>query len=112
MSDLETAFDTLWRLTSYPPLDTEIRFHPPRRWRLDRGHVAAMVGVELDGATWTGGRHTRGAGYSKDCTKLNQATADGWAVFRITRDMLDNDPMLPLSLIAATISARLSRSGA
>jgi very-short-patch-repair endonuclease len=62
----------------------EHRFHPERKWRFDFAWPHLMVAVEIDGGTWTGGRHTRGTGYEADCEKINEATALGWKVFRFT----------------------------
>ena len=68
----------------------------------------ARVALELDGGTYSGGRHTTGTGYAKDCEKLNAATAQGWAVFRLTSDMLRDAPAQHLAQIIATIEARLN----
>ena len=38
--------------------------------------------MEIDGGTWSGGRHVRGDGYRRDCEKLNAATLAGWRVLR------------------------------
>ena len=43
---------------------------------------------ELEGGTWTGGRHTRGTGFRDDCEKYNAAGAFGWRVFRLTGESL------------------------
>ena len=83
----------------------EYRFAPPRRWRFDFAHPASRVAIELDGGTWTAGRHSRGAGYSGDCEKLNAAAARGWLVFRLTSDMLRDNPARHIELIIDTISA-------
>jgi len=61
----------------------EYRFHPLRKWRFDRADVKRKVAFEFEGAVWTGGRHTRGPGFIKDCEKYNQATTLGWRVFRL-----------------------------
>lgn len=66
----------------------EHRFHSTRKWRFDYAHPASMVAIELDGGVYSGGRHTRGAGYTKDCEKLNTATLMGWAVIRLTPEMI------------------------
>jgi len=42
-----------------------------------------MIAVEIEGGVWTGGRHTRGAGFRQDMEKYNEATAMGWRVFRV-----------------------------
>ena len=47
-----------------------------------------MIAVEIDGGTWTQGRHNRGGGYTKDCEKFNQATIQGWDVYHFTGDMI------------------------
>ena len=112
MSDLEAAFDTYWRIMAGPDLEHEYRFHPQRRWRFDRAHTLARVAVELDGGTHSGGRHVRGSGYTGDCEKMNAAAADGWAVFRITTDMLRDEPAQHLAPIIATIERRLQEPSA
>ena len=87
--DLERKFDTVWIWLEGPELVKEYRFHPTRRWRFDRAYPECKVGIEIEGATWAGGRHTREPGYSGDCEKYNEAARLGWRVFRFTRLMLD-----------------------
>lgn len=60
----------------------QYKFHPERRWKADFMIPAGKLLIEVDGGTWTNGRHTRGTGYAKDCEKLNEATILGWAVLR------------------------------
>jgi hypothetical protein len=60
--------------------------------------------VELDGGVWKNGRHNRAKGYIADCEKLNQATAQGWAIFRLTPAHLDDG--VTLKLILWTIQER------
>jgi very-short-patch-repair endonuclease len=101
MSELEIAFDALWARLGYPPIWTpEYRFAPPRRFRFDRAMPAVRVAVELDGGTWSRGRHVRGDGYERDCEKTNLASERGWRVFHLTRSMLENDPARWLEMIA------------
>jgi len=97
-SDLERTFETRWRQIGGPPLESEVRFHPTRKWRFDfayRDRTGKLVaGFELDGGTWgrVPGRHTRGAGFAGDCEKINHAQLMGIRVFRFTADMLASDP--------------------
>ena len=90
MSDLE---DSLIEQVSDLNLPTPVRelvFHPPRRWRFDLSWPDQMVACEVEGATWSGGRHTRGSGFEKDCEKYNQAAIDGWVVVRVTSSMVSD----------------------
>lgn len=115
-SDLEAAFVTIWRQLDGPELTPEYRFAPDRRWRFDRAHIPTRVAIEIDGGTWptrdkkTGklrpGRHTTGNGYTDDCIKLNAAASRGWLVFRLTSDMLRDDPARHLTPIMDVIRYR------
>lgn len=40
------------------------------------------IAVEVDGAVFTRGRHTRGMGFINDCMKTNEAARLGYKVFR------------------------------
>jgi very-short-patch-repair endonuclease len=72
-------------------LEEELRFHPVRRWRFDFAHIEALVAIEIEGGTWVGGRHTRPAGFHKDCEKYNEATLCGWTIFRLTHQMINGE---------------------
>jgi hypothetical protein len=63
---------------------TEHKFHPTRKWRFDYAFPDSMVAVEVEGGVWTGGRHTRGAGFIADMEKYNTALLHGWRVYRVT----------------------------
>lgn len=80
-------------LTFFP----EYHFHPGRKWRFDyiltnpsgAFVVGQGVAIEIEGGTWTNGRHSRGKGYQADLDKYNAATAMGYKVFRFsTQDIL------------------------
>lgn len=90
-SSLEAEFDTRWRQLDGPLLHAQYHFAPPRKWAFDRCDPYARIAIEIDGGTWNGGRHVRGAGFRDDCIKLNTAASRGWLVFRLTSDML-RDP--------------------
>lgn len=69
----------------FPAPAREFRFHPKRRWRFDIAFVDARVGIEVDGAIYAHGRHTRGSGYQGDLDKMNAGTALGWRILRFSR---------------------------
>ncbi|MDE3073808.1 MAG: hypothetical protein KGJ86_00130 [Chloroflexota bacterium] len=70
--------------------EREVRFCPQRRWRFDLARRDIRVAIEVDGAIWTQGRHTRGTGVENDCEKYNKAAALGWTVLRVTPGMVDD----------------------
>lgn len=73
-----------------PMPEGEYKFHPFRRWRFDFAYPSKKIGVECEGGTWIGGRHTSGSGFAKDCEKYNNAAILGWTVLRFTGTMIDN----------------------
>jgi very-short-patch-repair endonuclease len=75
-------------LIGLPKPVAEFRFHPTRRWRFDWAWPDRSIAVEVDGAVFTGGRHTRGAGYEKDLEKLSEALCLGWRVLRVSTGMV------------------------
>lgn len=66
----------------------ELEFFPGRKWRLDFAWPDSRVACEIQGGTWRGGRHTRGAGFEGDCEKFNSATEQGWKVYKFTSKMV------------------------
>ena len=56
----------------------EFKFHPTRRWRFDLAYPESKLYIEVQGALFTGGRHTRGAALVKEYEKINNATILGW----------------------------------
>ncbi len=66
------------------PPDAEYRFHDTRKWRFDFAFPRHKVAVEIEGAVWTQGRHTRGSGFVKDMEKYNTAASLGWRILRFT----------------------------
>jgi len=95
LSSLERAFLTYWRMLARnePEPECEYVFHPTRKWRFDFAWPDKLAAVEMQGATWAQGRHTRGMGYRADCEKLAEAQLLGWRVFWVTSGMLEEDPM-------------------
>lgn len=91
---LTSLFEQQIRALRLPAPVKEYRFHVEqhgaagRKWRADFAWVDLRLLVEIDGGTFSGGRHTRGKGFEADCYKLNAAAEDGWTVLRYTGDMV------------------------
>jgi very-short-patch-repair endonuclease len=91
MSHLEDKLYGDLMMSSKVPLPKrQYKFHPTRRWLIDLAWPGRKLGVEVDGGTWSGGRHTRGQGYENDCEKLNEAAIWGWTMLRVTGKMVDD----------------------
>jgi len=88
-SDLSIKFINLWVNLGGGQLVREHYFHPFRNWRFDYAIPEHKIAIEIDGGAFTGGRHTRGVGFIQDCDKLNEATALGWSIYRITTPMVN-----------------------
>jgi len=87
-SRLEAKFALIWKALGGPSLEREVKFCSTREWRSDFAHLPSKTMIEIEGGTWSGGRHTRGSGYSRDCEKYNAALSFGWCVYRLTSDMI------------------------
>lgn len=77
------------RASGIVPPEREYRFGPPRRWRFDFAWPEHGVALEVEGGTWTGGRHGRGTGFAADCEKYNAAALLGWIVLRATTEQVE-----------------------
>jgi len=104
MSDLEDRLVGQLALLDLPSLVREHRFHPVRRWRFDLAWPDLHVACEVEGGTWSGGRHTRGKGFEGDCEKLNAAAILGWLVVRVTAAMISDGRAI--HVISEAIAAR------
>ena len=68
----------------------EYKFCTTRKWKIDYYHVWGLA-VEIEGAVWVNGRHTRGSGFVKDMEKYNRLTEQGIFLLRYTPDKIDFD---------------------
>jgi hypothetical protein len=101
-----------WADCGLPTAQVEFKFHPARKWKFDFafGVVGARseelgdrmpgfdsdantkllaarfspLAIEVQGAIWTGGRHSRGSGLVKEYEKMNAAAVLGWRVMYCT----------------------------
>jgi hypothetical protein len=92
--NLEEIFHIQVRALKLPAAQREYRFHPKRQWKFDFAWPHAMIAVEIEGGTYSGGRHVRPEGYKRDCIKYNHSALLGWRVFRFTSDMVKSGEAL------------------
>ncbi len=86
--DRAEVFVRALEVRALPLPEREWKFDEKRRWRFDYAWPERMVALEVEGGVWTGGRHTRGAGFVKDMEKYNRASVLGWRLLRVTPDKL------------------------
>lgn len=99
-------FNALLREHTLPTPHAEYRFHPTRKWRFDYAWVNSKVALEVEGAVWTGGRHTRGAGFLKDIEKYNNATALGWRILRCTPSTLTKSETIVMLILTLEVAGK------
>lgn len=95
-SDGELALLWQCKAAQLPEPVSEYRFHPERRWRFDLAWPAHKVAVEVEGGSWTQGRHTRGLGFELDLIKYAEAALLSWIVLRVTPGMVSDGRALSL----------------
>lgn len=75
-------------------------------YRADFAWPEARVALEIQGGTWTLGKHSSGAGIERDCAKSFTAQASGWICFAITGTMLRKQEAIWFPKLANTIRRR------
>lgn len=92
ISEGEEALWTQMRMemADYLP-EREYGFDPAasgRKWRFDFAWPKWRIAVEVEGGTWSQGRHTRGSSFEADLRKYNAAALAGWLVLRVSTEMI------------------------
>jgi hypothetical protein len=85
---LRTKPDRLCQAKGIPAPVLEHVFALPRKWRFDVAWLNEKIALEIEGGTFAGGRHTRGAGFRADMEKYNRAVLLGWRVVRVLPEQL------------------------
>ena len=87
-SSLESCFYAQIKYLGLPEPIVEFKFCEGRKWRADFAWPDEKILVEIEGGTYSNGRHTRPEGFRKDCQKYNEATRIGYKVFRFDSKMI------------------------
>jgi very-short-patch-repair endonuclease len=74
----------------------EHKFHPERKWSFDVAILSEKIAIEIEGGSYTGGRHTRLKGFQSDMEKYNEAVRLGWKVIRITPQQVNSSYIIDL----------------
>lgn len=85
---LTQAGETTFERECKEPYQRSTAENPRSRPRADFCWSSERVVVEVEGGTWRGGRHTTGAGFTRDARKHAFAILDGWSVLRVTSEMV------------------------
>jgi hypothetical protein len=87
-----------------PTPETQQRLVGGRQYRWDACWFRWKVAVEVQGAIWKQGRHTRGGGFEEDCVKAALVQIEGWITIAVTPGMITNG--LAVDLISRALLAR------
>lgn len=91
-SDLEETLAWQMKIAKLPPCEREVEFAKSigRKWRLDFCFPDQMLAVEVEGATYANGRHTRGSGFHEDCIKYAELAIMGYRLIRLDSKMVED----------------------
>ena len=96
--------------TRIPDPEREYAFARPRKFRFDFAWPVHRVALEIEGAAFVRGRHTRGAGFATDCFKYSLAAASGWIVLRVTYAQIRSEFDVWRELLERAIARGKARS--
>lgn len=85
-AQLTQAGETTYERECKEPYRRATAENPRSRPRADFCWSRERVVVEVEGGTWSGGRHTTGAGFARDARKHAFALLDGWTILRVTSE--------------------------
>lgn len=94
MTDYTSTLLFQLKAVGIAPPELEVKFHETRKWRFDLAWPDIKLAVEIHGAVYQQGRHTRGKGFTQDREKMNEAQLLGWLVLEVTPQHFKNGAAL------------------
>jgi very-short-patch-repair endonuclease len=79
-TEIEDEYFFQIKAAGLPTPAREFKAIPGRRFRFDFAFIPERLLIEIQGAVWIGGAHSRGWGIERDCDKHNLAILQGWRV--------------------------------
>lgn len=80
-SEWEEWADGVMRAAGLPTPIREYQFISNRKWRFDFAWPPWMIAVEIQGGTFSRGRHNRGPAMHNEYEKFNAAQTAGWRLY-------------------------------
>lgn len=93
-SEAEERFMFQVTNSGLPIPEREQMLIPGRQWRYDFVWRDKKIIFEIEGGTWTNGRHSRAKGFENDIYKYEAARKLGYSVFRYTTRMVSDGEAL------------------
>lgn len=91
-TELEETFAGQLRQRGLPAPEQQYRFAATKRkFALDFAWPERMIALEVEGGTYSGGRHVTPLGFERDAEKYNLAAEMGWRVFRATTKTVEDE---------------------
>ena len=110
---IKTAFAESIRERTGVEYEMEFYFaRPERKWRSDIAFPSVRVAIEIDGGTWSYGRHNRASSVLSDMEKGNGYAQRGWLVWHLPWEWIEGGRRdRSAQLIADIASAIEGRKG-
>lgn len=76
------------------PCSPQYRFHRTRMWRFDFAWPELLFAVEVNGAIFVHGAHSRGKGQENDMEKIAEAAILGWTTICVSSNQIKSGEAL------------------
>jgi len=76
------------------PCSPQYVFHPTRKWRFDFAWPDIRFALEVNGAIYVGGAHSRGKGQENDMEKIAEAAILGWTTICVSSNQIKSGEAL------------------